>query len=175
MKWKNHRMLTGSVAFALTGHVIPMMLAMTGSTLPNQVEGSEYDSVDWYLAHRTWSHFWPLWMTPCALSYWYLGSLSLHVDRSVPELLRLALDYPITIGMPWALYAIFWVTAGALLHILEDMPCGGVPIWKPKQRIGHRLFYVGSALEYLFAYGTAFAAVGIRYLAVGQENFFLGL
>ena len=48
---------------------------------------------------------------------------------------------------------------GALLHIAEDAVCGKVPAVLPTQKIGIRLFTVGSLREYLF---TA-VCIGIVY------------
>jgi inner membrane protein len=47
---------------------------------------------------------------------------------------------------------------GALLHILEDALCGKVPFLLPSQKVGIRLFQVGSVLEYLFSIGIVLAA-----------------
>jgi hypothetical protein len=44
-----------------------------------------------------------------------------------------------------------WLFVGALLHIAEDAVCGKVPGIFPMQKIGIRLFTVGSFREYLFA------------------------
>jgi len=46
--------------------------------------------------------------------------------------------------------ALIWLLLGALLHIAEDAVCGKVPCLFPTQKIGIRLFTVGSFQEYLF-------------------------
>ena len=43
-----------------------------------------------------------------------------------------------------------WIFIGALCHIAEDAVCGKVPLLYPTQKIGIRLFTVGSLREYLF-------------------------
>jgi inner membrane protein len=44
-----------------------------------------------------------------------------------------------------------YLCLGALLHIAEDALCGKVPFITPWQKIGVKLFSVGSVTEYLFA------------------------
>ncbi len=44
-----------------------------------------------------------------------------------------------------------WIFGGALCHIAEDAVCGKVPLLYPTQKVGIRLFTVGSFREYLFA------------------------
>ena len=43
-----------------------------------------------------------------------------------------------------------WLFIGALLHIAEDAVCGKVPGVTPTQKLGIRLFTVGSFREYAF-------------------------
>ena len=54
------------------------------------------------------------------------------------------------------------VMVGALLHILEDALCGKVPLIFPGEKIGLKLFSVGSFTEYFFAAGIVLLAYGIR-------------
>ena len=57
-------------------------------------------------------------------------------------------------GTPGSVAAFFsaltWLLLGALCHIAEDAVCGKVPALFPTQKIGIRLFTVGSLREYLF-------------------------
>ena len=57
-----------------------------------------------------------------------------------------------------------WMLLGALMHIAEDAVCGKVPFLLPSQKIGVRLFTVGSFREYLFVLGCI-ALVYIAYAA----------
>ena len=54
------------------------------------------------------------------------------------------------IGSRMFLTLLLWIFLGALLHIAEDAVCGKVPAVLPTQKIGIRLFTVGSLREYLF-------------------------
>lgn len=51
---------------------------------------------------------------------------------------------------------------GACFHILEDAVCGKVPGLTMRQRVGVKLFYVGSMREYLFVWGVSLAVVAVR-------------
>ena len=57
--------------------------------------------------------------------------------------------------------------AGALLHILEDALCGEVPLIFPGEKIGLKLFKVGSFTEYFFAAGLILLAYGLRLAGGG--------
>lgn len=59
-----------------------------------------------------------------------------------------------------------FLCVGALLHIAEDAVCGKVPFLTPYQKIGVRLFQVGSVAEYLFTIAAVLLCYGLRtYLA----------
>ena len=53
---------------------------------------------------------------------------------------------------------------GALLHIAEDAFCGKVPLFLPWQKVGIKLFTVGSVTEYLFS----MAVVILTYIIHAQ-------
>ena len=59
--------------------------------------------------------------------------------------------------------AIF-ICIGALLHIVEDAFCGKVPFLLPGQKVGIKLFKVGSVTEYLFS----MAVVILTYIIHAQ-------
>ena len=45
MKWRNHRLVTGAAVFLLTGHILPVFIAVKGSVIPDAVEGNAYDTI----------------------------------------------------------------------------------------------------------------------------------
>ena len=57
---------------------------------------------------------------------------------------------------------IFFMSVGALLHIAEDAICGKVPFITPTQKIGVKLFKVGSIREYIVALILIIGAYGIK-------------
>lgn len=131
MKWVSHIALTGTVAYAVTNDPLCTAAAAVGTVLPDQIEGTP-GSVGWSTwrsRHRGWSH-WPM------LYLALIGGLTqAHTYFFYDE----------------TFFAILtWLFGGALLHIAEDAVCGKVPLLYPTQKIGIRLFTVGSFREYLF-------------------------
>ena len=53
---------------------------------------------------------------------------------------------------------------GALCHIAEDAVCGKVPALFPTQKIGIRLFTVGSLREYLFVLFCIVVVYAVQYI-----------
>lgn len=135
MKWISHEVLTGAVVYAATGDLLYTMYSMAGSILPDKMEGNpqaQRNYWSWRSRHRGTSH----WTAP------YLAVIAVLLG-----LQRLQLVMPDL--WPLCLIAIFMMI-GALLHILEDAVCGKVPLLRRKQKIGIKLFAVGSVSEYLF-------------------------
>ena len=64
---------------------------------------------------------------------------------------------------PMSFALLFWMLAGALCHIAEDALCGKVPLLLPSQKVGIRLFTVGSFREYLIV----LLIIGAVYLLRG--------
>ena len=56
-----------------------------------------------------------------------------------------------------------WIFGGALCHIAEDAVCGKVPLLYPTQKVGIRLFTVGSFREYLFAIFCIIIVYAMQY------------
>ena len=131
MKWISHIALTGTIAYAVTADPLLTAAAAVGAVLPDKIEGAP-GSVGWCTwrsRHRGWSH-WPM------LYLALIGGLA-HA--------RTYFFYDT------AFFAVLtWLLIGALLHIAEDAVCGKVPFLYPTQKIGIRLFTVGSFREYLF-------------------------
>mgnify|MGYP000965867170 CR=1 FL=1 len=131
MKWVSHIVLTGTIAYAVTADPLPAAAACVGAVFPDKIEGSPRSIgwKTWRSRHRGWSH-WPM------LYLALLGALT-HADHTF-------LYDPVFFSV------LTWLLLGALCHIAEDAVCGKVPLLLPTQKIGVRLFTVGSLKEYAF-------------------------
>ena len=150
MKWVNHQVLTGVIVYAATDDMLLTIYSMAGAILPDKVEGNPHAGNYWLWRsrHRGWSH-WPLL---------YLGIIGLILHWETQPLESLPFVDLSRIGM--------FLCVGALLHIAEDAVCGKVPFLTPYQKIGVRLFQVGSVAEYLFTIAAVLLCYGLRtYLA----------
>ena len=132
MTWVSHIAVTGTIVYAVTTDPLLTAAAAVGAVLPDKAEGSP-GSVGWSTwrsRHRGWSH-WPVL---------YLALIGGLAQARAYFFYDAAFFSVLT-----------WLFIGALLHIAEDAVCGKVPGIFPMQKIGIRLFTVGSFREYLFA------------------------
>ena len=128
MKWTSHISLTATIAYAVTADPMLTAAAAVGAVLPDKIEGTP-QSIGWSTwrsRHRGWSH-WPML---------YVGGLMQAQQYFFYD--------------PAFFAVLAWIFGGALLHIAEDAVCGKVPLLYPTQKVGIRLFTVGSLREYLF-------------------------
>ncbi|MBO5652417.1 MAG: metal-dependent hydrolase [Selenomonas sp.] len=142
MKWVNHEIVTGVIVYGATGDLLSTAFAMAGAIFPDKVEGrpgANYWS--WRARHRGWSH-WPVI---------YIAILAIMQMGLLPQ------------GADVEKGAAF-ICIGALLHIAEDALCGKVPFLFPWQKVGIKLFTVGSVTEYVFS----MAAVLLTYIIHAQ-------
>ena len=131
MKWLSHIALTGTIAYAVTADPLSAAAAAAGAVLPDRIEGTP-QSVGWRTwrsRHRGWSH-WPM------LYLALIGALGCAETAPYYD--------------PAFFSVLTWLCLGALMHIAEDAVCGKVPLLFPTQKVGIRLFTVGSLREYLF-------------------------
>ena len=142
MKWINHEIVTGVIVYGATQDMLAAAFAMGGAIFPYKVEGRSGASYwSWRAKHRGWSH-WPV-IYIALYAIMQLGWLQAHNEIAV--------------------YGSY-VCIGALLHIAEDAVCGKVPCLFPWQKIGIKLFKVGSVTEYLFS----MAVVVLTYIVHTQ-------
>ena len=142
MKWVNHEIVTGVIVYGWTGDLMSAAFAMGGAIFPDKVEGRPGTSYwSWRARHRGWSH-------------WPVIYIALYAIMHIGWLPR---------DSEMALYGGF-ICVGALLHILEDAVCGKVPFLFPWQKVGIKLFTVGSVTEYLFS----MAVVILSYIIHAQ-------
>ena len=143
MKWVSHITLTATIAYAVSADPMCTAAAAVGAVLPDKIEGAP-GSVGWSTwrsRHRGWSH-WPM------LYLALIGGLA-HA--------RTYFFYDT------AFFAVLtWLLIGALLHVAEDAVCGKVPFLYPTQKVGIRLFRVGSVMEYVVAGALVLIAYGVR-------------
>lgn len=146
MKWVSHKIITGSIVFAVTGSPILSAVSALGSVFPDAVEGfpDELNYARWRKNHRQLSHwFFPYLMVFCLLISLagYLGPVSVNTK----EFVRVLQGHGY---MQLFLLVVSYFSLGALFHIAEDAICGKVPGVTMQERVGVKLFYVGSAQEY---------------------------
>ena len=147
MTWVSHIAVTGTIAYAVTADPLLTAAAAVGAVLPDKIEGTpgSVGGSTWRSRHRGWSH-WPVL---------YLALIGGLAQARAYFFYDAAFFSVLT-----------WLFIGALLHIAEDAVCGKVPGIFPMQKIGIRLFTVGSFREYLFA--------GFCIIIVYAANSFLG-
>ena len=110
--------------------------------LTDKVEGKPGANYwSWRARHRGWSH-WPV------------------IDIAILAIMQMGL---LPQGADVERGATF-ICIGALLHIVEDAFCGKVPLFLPWQKVGIKLFTVGSVTEYLFS----MAVVILTYIIHAQ-------
>ncbi|WP_462331978.1 metal-dependent hydrolase [Schwartzia sp. (in: firmicutes)] len=148
MKWISHEVVTGVLVYTVTEDLTLTVCAMAGAVIPDRLDGDPRKAKDYWLwrgSHRGWSH----WPAP----YLFVIAAVLSAEQGMEN----------GDAGRWMLIPVA-VMAGALLHILEDALCGKVPLIFPGEKIGLKLFPVGSFREYFFALGIVLAAYGIKLL-----------
>jgi len=122
MKWQNHKIVTAGVIYSLTGGMVAALAAMAGSVLPDVLEFRGL------IRHRTITHSLWGWLAIC-LGVWF--SFNRSGSSSI------------------TLYLIFFLAAGAVMHICEDaLSIGGIPLKTPfGQSIGLKIYKTGTISE----------------------------
>lgn len=135
MKWVTHEVVTGAAVFSLTGDALASLYSMAGAIVPDKIEGGPLRGLRLKLfgGHRGWSH-WPM-------AYLLIALVFSRAEELVPALSELGEIK--RIGL--------FLAVGALFHIGEDALCGKVPFILPTQKIGVKLFKVGTVMEYIVA------------------------
>ena len=142
MKWVNHEIVTGVIVYSATGDFLATAVSMAGAIFPDKVEGKPGANYwSWRARHRGWSHWPVLYIAILAIMQMGLLPQGADVERGAT-----------------------FICIGALLHIAEDAFCGKVPLFLPWQKVGIKLFTVGSVTEYLFA----MAVVILTYIIHAQ-------
>jgi hypothetical protein len=156
LQWVNHKLVTGSLVFAITGNPFLSLISAAGSIVPDAIERIPIGK---RLTHRQLSHWWIPYLAAFYLSY---SSASQHGVLSI----TLQNIYDLVFYQYFSSLSGFLVIAyfslGGLLHIAEDAFCGTVPGITIHHRIGIKLFKVGSPREYLIAFSLSFLLLSSR-------------
>lgn len=138
MKWRNHKLVTFSVVYSITGSLVSSLSAMAGSVLPDMME------IGGVVRHRTVTHLLFAWMVICAFFWFWLRSKGFTST---------------------SLFITFFCTAGATLHVIEDaLSYGGVPIFLPYGRkVGLGIYKTDTIGEELMVLGLVLVFSGFSY------------
>lgn len=132
MQWKNHRLTTFAVTYALTGSFPATAIATASSMLPDVLELR-------LVKHRTMTHYPWVFLIP-VMFMWN----SMHHSPG------------------YVLYVVFFVMFGYLAHLCEDfLSKSGIPIWSPFGKpVGCGLYVTHAHSERAVALGiVAIAAI----------------
>ncbi len=165
MKWRNHRLVTGAVIFALSGHMLPTALAVYGSVFPDAIEGDDYNNLMWQQSHRGLSHLLSIYIGLLILLQMYFGKLVYFLNQSeISTMVQYSLETKDPKPMfLLAGYCATWFLIGCVMHMIEDLFCGGVPIFETDKRYGYQLFYVNTPRENIIAFVIVAVMIGYRY------------
>ena len=178
MTWKTHKLMTATAVLAATGNPLWTFLATMGSVIPDGLEFLFYGHNVPHWKHRRITH-WPVPYFALALVFYLisahlplyhtlsftLSSFSSELHNFIVTLKNANLSLGHTIPIMG-----FWLSLGALLHILEDALSGKVPLWNPKRKtFGVLLVQTRSFLEsLLFVFLLlAFALVSVWQMRGG--------
>ena len=141
MTWKNHRLTTFALAYAVAGGIFFSLFAMLASTLPDRLE------LWGLIKHRTVTHFWVL---PVVVTL-VLG-VAARQSGIKPSSILLALVF------------------GYAAHLFEDaLSKSGIPVFGPwGSRAGVGLYVTGQASEWITAWVLILLSIG---LAAGKGYF----
>lgn len=136
MKWRNHKMVTFGLVYTATGGFLAAFAAMFGAVLPDVLEFRGL------VPHRTITHYAWLWFGLC-LFFW--TGIKSSPDNSV------------------LFYSLFFMAAGALLHVLQDaLSLGGVPFITPDgPRHGFGVYKTNTLSEEVTSWGLMVVFVAL--------------
>ena len=145
MTWKSHRITTFAVVTALTGNLFAGVISSYASHLPDKIEFSLLRSpVLRGKYHRTYTHWLLAYLIIAVVLFSYMAANNIQFLGFVTISSMTVENLLINL--------LLYVTLGCIMHILEDAPCGKVPVFFPKSKltICPRLFKVGTISEYIF-------------------------
>lgn len=161
MTWKSHRAVTFAVVFAITGgNFLAGGIAASAAHLPDKIEFSLLPTQSLRAKyHRTYTHW---------LFMYVVIAVMLFIYMNVNDISLLSFDTISNMSpMGMGINILFWGVAGCLMHVLEDAPCGKIPVFWPKTKltICPRIFRVGRLSEYIF---DAMVFAGCVYMFIGR-------
>ena len=147
MKWWTHRVTTFAAVGAVTGNLFAAGLAAAASVLPDKIEYMVLPTRSlWSSWHRTWTHWLCGYAVALVALWWWMTTNDVPV-LTVDEVV--AGHVTAFEGLP---NIVLWTLIGCVAHVLEDAPCGQVPVLIPgrKRSACPRLFTVGTLSECIF-------------------------
>lgn len=144
MKWVSHQLLTGTAVLAVTENPLLALIAAQGAVYPDVIERILP------VSHRTWTHWWPVYVVPLIGCYYLLQTVGLSAVVSLDTLGYILQAYPGETVHLYLKWSVFWFLIGALAHLIEDLATGYIPVWTPYDRFKYkhpRLWYQGSPVE----------------------------
>jgi len=143
MKWVSHKIITGTAIYTFTGDAFATIVSVAGSTIPDAIEGKPDNNPFWHKYHRGLSHWFVPYLT-FALIFLITAKVKGIMSVTAKNFIPLLMNYSsLTI-----IYFAGFFLLGCSMHIFEDFFCGKIPSLNPNKRVGFKLFYVGSHVEY---------------------------
>jgi len=149
MKWVNHKAITFSVAYYLSGNIFYSLISALGAVFPDWVEGFNYSDPNWKKRHRTYSHWWVLYVAILLVTTFIFLS-KFHVDfRNIKEVV-ISKTIPLD-NIAYLSYSVFfWFVVGCLFHIVQDAFTGSIPVLSPTKKVNwFRIVRTGTIWEYI--------------------------
>jgi inner membrane protein len=157
VKWYSHRIITGIFTFILTNDFVATTAAIVGSILPDKLEGrNQYKNFPLLYntnEHRKFSHLLVIYVALVAVFFLLTYSMKNYLILKLPSLVKKVISHRFTLINLYALllYVFTFFFFGALLHVLQDLLFGGVPIFTPYQKFGLKL-KTGGVVEHIILF-----------------------
>jgi inner membrane protein len=157
VKWYSHRIITGISTFILTNDFVATTAAIVGSILPDKLEGrNQYKNFPLLYntnEHRKFSHLLVVYAALVAVFFLLTYSMKNYLILKLPSLVKKVISHRFTLINLYALllYVFTFFFFGALLHVLQDLLFGGVPIFTPYQKFGLKL-KTGGVVEHIILF-----------------------
>lgn len=134
MKWINHKAITFSVTYYLSGNIFYSLISALGAIFPDWIEGFDYKNPNWKKNHRTYSHWcfsYILILLITTLFFVAKFQISFSDIKKIVSLKVAPLD-----NLTYLAYGLFfWFIAGCLFHIIQDAFTGGIPVFSPTKKV----------------------------------------
>jgi len=168
MKWINHKIITFSTVYLLTGNFLSSCIAAAGSVVPDLLEGRFDFSAKVNLGnknrknslpkwHRTVTHWFPVYLFIMLFSLLHFRGVD---TVSVANLSVYLVDLLSGTSDKLFYFILFWLSFGSFMHIIQDSLTGRVPLFNPfRKSFTMKIMRTGSVVEYLLS--LIFAGVAL--------------
>jgi len=160
MKWINHKIITFTTVYLFTSNFLSSCIAAAGSIIPDLLEGRfdfskkviqvnrnrKNSPPKW---HRTITHWFPVYLFVMLFSLLHLREANTVRVANLPvHLENLLLGTSDTLFY----FALFWLSFGSFMHIIQDSLTGRVPLFNPfRKSFTMKIMRTGSVAEYLLS------------------------